>query len=267
MQQTSPKGENSMEHIRVFRNELPMLRRCGRALTGLQSFADIAAVQLMNEMLADNGRQAPLNFERTGLYSKYLDVLKLTVGTDQAADDERFPSPLPWQCAWLTVVEGFSDDEAAEILNISVRDFAGMLAAYRIEVAHQAPATVQIIEDEFLIARDLKRIVTSMGHVVTGVARTRQTAVDMFRHNKPALILSDVFLADGSSGIDAAQEIKRDDAIHIVFITAFPEQLLQGQNGEPEYLIAKPFDQAVVEATVSQALRVTRTKKWHKRTS
>jgi len=71
---------------------------------------------------------------------------------------------------------------------------------------------------------------------------------------KPGLVLADVQLADGSSGIDAVTDILEDYDVPVIFITAFPERLLTGDKPEPAYLISKPFDPDNVKAAISQAL-------------
>jgi two-component SAPR family response regulator len=71
---------------------------------------------------------------------------------------------------------------------------------------------------------------------------------------KPDLILTDIQLADDSSGIDAAAAILREFDIPVIFITAYPERLLTGQRPEPTYLISKPFSRDTVKATIGQAL-------------
>ena len=70
----------------------------------------------------------------------------------------------------------------------------------------------------------------------------------------PDLILSDIQLADGSSGIDAVNEILARTALPVIFITAFPESLLTGERPEPAFLVTKPFNEDMVKALISQAL-------------
>ncbi|HMT13325.1 MAG TPA: response regulator, partial [Aestuariivirga sp.] len=105
-----------------------------------------------------------------------------------------------------------------------------------------------------LIAMDLEEIVTSLGHNLVGVARTRDEAVSIVARRKPQLVLSDIQLADGSSGIDAVNDILRDQDVPVIFITAFPERLLTGMKAEPTFLITKPFSPEMVKALIAQAL-------------
>ena len=122
------------------------------------------------------------------------------------------------------------------------------------EIAEQIQSTVLIIEDEPLIAIDLESVVSSIGHRVLAIARTKQEAVTAFRKHKPGLVLADIQLADGSSGIDAVNAILGTTEVPVIFITAYPEQLLTGKRPEPTFLISKPFRQETVQAVISQAL-------------
>jgi len=67
-------------------------------------------------------------------------------------------------------------------------------------------------------------------------------------------VLADIRLADGSSGIDAVNEILAEFSIPVIFITAFHEALLTGIRPEPTFLIAKPFSEDMVRAVISQVL-------------
>jgi DNA-binding LytR/AlgR family response regulator len=68
------------------------------------------------------------------------------------------------------------------------------------------------------------------------------------------LVLADVQLADGSSGIEAVKEILEECSPPVVFITAFPDLLLTGTRPEPTFLMSKPFDPEAVKAMISQVL-------------
>ncbi len=72
--------------------------------------------------------------------------------------------------------------------------------------------------------------------------------------HRPGLVLADIHLADGSSGLDAVNEILGDYEVPVVFITAYPERLLTGERPEPTFLITKPFRTDTVKAIISQAL-------------
>jgi CheY-like chemotaxis protein len=87
-----------------------------------------------------------------------------------------------------------------------------------------------------------------------GVARTHAEAIALTKKKKPGLILADIQLADGSSGLDAVNELLRSFEVPVIFITAYPERFLTGERPEPAFLIAKPFQPSTVSAIASQAL-------------
>jgi CheY-like chemotaxis protein len=113
---------------------------------------------------------------------------------------------------------------------------------------------VLIVEDEPLIALDLERIVRELGHRVSRVARTHKQAVAAVKKDLPGLVLADIELADGSSGIDAVKEIVTTFEVPVIFVTAYPERLLTGKRPEPTFLITKPFRPEALKAVISQAL-------------
>jgi CheY-like chemotaxis protein len=122
------------------------------------------------------------------------------------------------------------------------------------EMAAEIATGVLVIEDEMLIAMDLETLVESLGHRVLGTARTHAEAVTLAKAKRPGLILADIQLADGSSGLDAVNELLGSFEVPVIFITAYPERFLTGERPEPAFLIAKPFQPAMVSAVISQAL-------------
>ncbi|MGH6675996.1 MAG: response regulator, partial [Xanthobacteraceae bacterium] len=83
---------------------------------------------------------------------------------------------------------------------------------------------------------------------------TRAEAVKAAEEIKPGLILADIQLADGSSGLEAVNQILGHFSVPVIFITAYPERFLTGTPPEPAFLITKPFGVDTLKAVVSQAL-------------
>ena len=151
-------------------------------------------------------------------------------------------------------MERFDERETAQILGIDVGEVRSLIEDAGREIANQIATNVLIIEDEPLIAMDLEGIMEQLGHNVVGVARTHSEAIELARGQKLGLILADIQLADGSSGLEAVNELLRSVQAPVIFITAFPERLLTGERAEPTYLITKPFQPSLVSALASQAL-------------
>lgn len=243
--------------------ELPLLRRYARALCGSQASGDAHVVAMLESLLVSTDgfdRQLDPRVATYRLFTSIwnanpINALRDTDGWASPPERriERI-SPLPRQAFLLSAVEGFSPANAASILGIDAAGFDACLTEAARQIGEQMAARVLIIEDEPLIAMDLEALVEDLGHSVVGNARTRSEAIAMARAERPDLILADVRLADGSSGIDAVNDILDDFDVPAIFITAFPQSLLTGERREPTFLIAKPFREDTVRAIISQAL-------------
>jgi CheY-like chemotaxis protein len=243
---------------------LPYLRRFGRALSGSQSSGDAYVVALLESIVADPQTFPNLEEPRTALYQAYLKIWNSVQynhgdegpgsSTDEASSRLKAITPLARQAFLLTSVEQFTPSQTATILGNSVDAVTELLQQAGREIAEQVATNVLIIEDEPLIAMDLEGLVEDLGHKVCGMARTRLEAVAAVKAFRPGLILADIHLADGSSGLDAVNDILTGFDVPVIFITAFPERLLTGQRPEPTFLITKPFETNTVRAIISQAL-------------
>ena len=163
-------------------------------------------------------------------------------------------TPLPRQAFLLSCLEGFGEEEVGSILGVDTDEVRELVDEAGRELAADMATDILIIEDEPLIAMDLEALVEGLGHNVTGVARTRTEAVKLAGSKRPGLILADIQLADGSSGLDAVNDLLKAFEVPVIFITAYPERFLTGERPEPAFLIAKPFQPANVSAVISQAL-------------
>jgi len=241
---------------------LPALRRFARALTGSQKSGDACVVAVL-EALAHDPAIFPSHLgPKIALYR----MLSQRISNDanissHSTEDSRDKAgleaitPRPRQAFFLLAVEGFDPEAIAAIMDTDVSDVAALIAAADNEVASQInTADILIIEDDLLTASYLEELVTALGHRLTGVARTHQEAVKLAKGQKPDLVLSDIRLADGSSGVAAVNEILGAFEVPVIFITAHPEMLLTGKKPEPAFLITKPFNAGTVKAVIGQAL-------------
>ena len=200
---------------------------------------------------------------RAGLFRLFTQIWN-SVSLNDDADVATLPmpserrlsniTPLPRQAFLLLSLEGFSEEEVAFILGTDVAETRKLADTAGREMAAEIATDVLIIEDETFIAMDLESLVKNLGHNVIGVARTHSDAVALAKNKKPGLILADIQLADGSSGLDAVNELLKVFEVPVVFITAYPERFLTGERPEPAFLISKPFQPAMVSAVASQAL-------------
>lgn len=245
---------------------LPYLRRFARALTGNQASGDAYAVATLEAIAEDPGAADGSLEPRQALYQVFLKIwgsLAVNQRGDAASDsatmraaDRTLESitPLPRVVFLLRALEGFGTAEIADILERRPAEILELLDIAGRQIASQLRTDVLIIEDEPIIAMDLEAMVTDLGHSVLRIARTRREAVAAIADQAPGLVLADIQLADGSSGLDAVNEILGVCEVPVVFITAYPERLLTGERPEPTFLITKPFRTDTVKAIISQAL-------------
>ncbi len=244
-----PFSENIKPHI-------PYLRRYARLLTGDQGSGDAIVRAALEAAVAG---VTPINRDlppRVSLYKLFHDNWKqdtLAPASGSAAQERltRIPTRAR-QALLLTAVEGFSVRDAAIILSVSTEDIDRLIVEAQGAIEDGLRTRVLIIEDEPVVALDIEAIVAEGGHEIVGIARTRQEAVDLYRTNDVELVLADIQLADGSSGIDAVNDILAESDVPVIFITAYPERLLTGERPEPTYLITKPFMPETVAATIGQ---------------
>ncbi|PPD46576.1 MAG: response regulator [Methylocystis sp.] len=245
---------------------LPYLRRFARALVGTREGGDAYVLATLEAMVADPSRLRAHDDHRISLYRLFLQIWSAApinahtdpVGAAHADGDERRNldaiSLKPRIAFLLSALEGFDLEQVAETLDVSEAEAEALVELANSEIAEQIATDVLIIEDEPLIAHDLRSIVEELGHRVVGMARTHREAIASIGDAEPGLILADIQLADGSSGLEAVNEILGSMSTPVIFVTAYPERFLKGEPPEPAFLIAKPFSVESLKAVISQAL-------------
>jgi len=244
---------------------LPYVRRYARALTGDQSAGDAYVRASLEAIAAGELTLPPHLTPRVALYQVFHAIwggtgARLEPPAEASAEMEdashrllRIP-PRSRQAFLLTALEGFNPSEAGQILDATTTEIEALIADAQREIDAELATRVLIIEDEPVIAADIEALVRELGHEVLDVAATRNEAVDAVGRAMPGLVLADIQLADGSSGIDAVKDILGQFDVPVIFITAFPERLLTGERPEPTFLITKPFQPETVKAAIGQAL-------------
>ncbi len=244
---------------------IPYLRRYARALSGTQASGDAYVAAVLEALIEDPTLFKADESPRIALYRLFsslwqsIDVnvredAPMSAWEERTSRNLRAIAPLPRQAFLLVAVEGFTAAEGATILGVGEGEFSALIDEASSDIGKQVSTEIMIIEDEPLIAMDIEQMVESLGHKVTGIARTHKEAIALFEQERPGMVLADIQLADGSSGIDAVNDILARVSVPVIFITAFPERLLTGERPEPTFLVTKPFNPDMVKALISQAL-------------
>jgi CheY-like chemotaxis protein len=250
------------------------LRRYARALTGSQASGDAYVAATLEALIADPSVIKEDSGSRVALYRLFTRIWNsISLNGPGSTNESKLPgeqklaniTPLPRQAFLLVALEGFSEGDAARILDIDVATLRGLIEESGRELAAEIATDVLIIEDDSFIAMELESLVESLGHRVLGIARTHSEAISLTKKKAPGLILADIQLADNSSGLDAVNELLGSHEVPVIFITAYPERFLTGERPEPAFLIAKPFQPSTVSAIASQALFFERSAKRRER--
>jgi CheY-like chemotaxis protein len=256
----------------MIHREVPFLRRFARALVGRQEPADRLVAKAVDQLgsLPEPDRSRGL---RLPLLRALVDAHAAS-GSDAARRaspehatiaDERIVASrvrsLPAEGAialLLANLEGLTPVEIGFVMRLDETAAQARLEAAQRVLDAQAPSAVLIIEDEPVIAMDIAGIVRQAGHTVLGIATTRAEAVAIAARQSPGLILADIALADDSSGIKAVDDIRVSGRPPVIFITAYPERVLDDRRVEPSLLITKPFSEHLLRVAVAQALDIDR---------
>ncbi len=229
---------------------LPYARRYARALTGSQPRGDAMVADSLRDLQAD---ETVSGDPRVALYraiTRRYDGLT-TLALPALAGGL---SALQRKLLLLTSLEELSLEAAASVLEMLPADAAAHVAEARDHLRAGAATDVLIIEDEPIIAMDIEELVLNCGHRVVGLATTEAEAVELAERHKPGLILADINLGIGGDGTSAVSRIMRHHYAPVIFVTAYPERLLTGEDLEPAFVITKPFEPLTLAIATYQAV-------------
>ncbi len=113
-----------------------------------------------------------------------------------------------------------------------------------------------IVEDELIIAEDMKGMLRDMEHDVIGIAGDCDEAEGIIARNIPDLVLIDIHLRGADDGISLAQFIRKKYDIPIVFITSYSDKTTveRAKQVMPEGYLVKPFEKADLYTSIEIAL-------------
>ncbi len=242
-------GEDTLE------TTLRHLRQHAQALTGSREVADDLVDQTSHDLFAYSRKVPPQPKLPVLLFSAFHKKFRASGLLD-----------LPRAALLLHRVEEFALADVGKILHISTDAARAALNAGTLRAGAAEPLKVLLVEDEAIIAMELTLLVEELGHIVTGVGMTHMQALQITLHEPPDLIILDIELADGSSGLDAIHEIIAiSDEVPVIFSTGHPNRLLTAQDDTPVYLLRKPSTDREIEFAIKKAFEVSQRfpDRWH----
>ena len=129
-------------------------------------------------------------------------------------------------------------------------------------------ATIVIVEDEVIVAADLENRLRMLGYEVSGTADKGEEAVSLVRSRRPDLVLMDIQLSGQMDGVEAAEQIRRECDLPVIFLTAHSDAstLARAMVSEPFGYILKPYEERELQIAIEMALykhRVERALRWN----
>ena len=167
------------------------------------------------------------------------------------------PPPEPRLALLLSDVSGFSPPAFGEILAPVSEPVSTLIAQGRDAVKSRCGRAV-IIEDEPLIAADLKEVLEAMGVKVVGLARTAEMGIRAALAERPDIVLADYNLDGRKTGVDAVVAFQNEHQCPVIFITGYPDEVLKGEDVEPDFVLVKPYTPDAVRAAVGHCLDTER---------
>ena len=115
---------------------------------------------------------------------------------------------------------------------------------------------VLVVEDEFIVSKDIQSSLIKLGYNVVGSAATGEKAIEIALSEEPDVILMDIMLKGPLSGIQTAERILANKSIPIIFLTAYADEstLSKAKLVQPFGYIIKPFKDVDLHTTIEMAV-------------
>ncbi|HYP97229.1 MAG TPA: response regulator [Polyangiaceae bacterium] len=117
-------------------------------------------------------------------------------------------------------------------------------------------AAILIVEDDAIIAEDLRRTLIRLGYVVAGIARSSGAALDAVASTKPDLVLMDIKLKGAADGVQTVALLRAHSSLPVVYLTSHSDAATfeRARATNPQGYLLKPFHEHELQATVAAAL-------------
>lgn len=120
----------------------------------------------------------------------------------------------------------------------------------------QENRSILIVEDERIVAEDLREVLLHLGYTVPAMVVSGEDAIEKAGIHHPDLVLMDIYLAGKINGIEAARRIRSEFGTPVIYITAYANQeiMAQAKITEPYGYILKPYDERELHSIIEIAL-------------
>jgi len=121
----------------------------------------------------------------------------------------------------------------------------------------ESAVSILVVEDELIVAEDLRRRLKAMGYDVKGVVTTGEDAIRQVGETQPDLVVMDISLRGDMDGVEAAQRIRQQFGTPVVYITGHgdPDTLQRAQSTPGFAFVLKPVDDQEMQYVVEMALK------------
>lgn len=115
---------------------------------------------------------------------------------------------------------------------------------------------VLVVEDESIVSKDIQHSLKRLGYVICGASPTGEKAIKLAAEEQPDIVLMDIMLKGDMNGIEAAEIIKNEQKIPVIFLTAYADEatLAKAKITEPYGYIIKPFKEIDLHTSIEMAL-------------
>jgi len=115
---------------------------------------------------------------------------------------------------------------------------------------------VLVVEDESIVSKDIQHSLKKLGYNVVGASATGEKAIELAESEQPDVVLMDIMLKGDMNGIEAADTIKQNYSIPVIFLTAYADEstLSKAKITQPYGYILKPFKEIDLHTTIEMAI-------------
>ena len=124
------------------------------------------------------------------------------------------------------------------------------------KVLPMTKANVLVVEDEFIVSKDIQSSLKKLGYNVVGAAPSGEKALELVAQEHPDIVLMDIMLKGDMNGIETAEIVRNDYAIPVIYLTAYADEatLAKAKVTEPYGYILKPFKEIDLHTSIEMAL-------------